>query len=355
MRPVILILSLFQYFKAARNPGLGASLVWVGLVLIFFGPTAVHAASSNVEALPVAPPLYASQEMNAVEALPVAPILHVSRETEALSAEPTLHAQKLLPDGEAIPPRSKEKKPTGEDALDPRLLDDAAPTGDPFADPFSDEVYEEDPFEKKEPDIRPLSDPFEGFNRSMYTFNDTVYEYALRPVAEVYRDYVNEEFRIALRNLYNVFLAPAKFVSCVVQLKFKKAGVVLVRTVINVPLGWGGMLDVAGQEYGIVEVDEDFGQALGYWYVPPGPYVMLPFLGPSTARDTVGTVVDTLLNPLFWLIPNAEVGTPVTAGRAINDTSFIIEDKKALDESAIDPYESVRDFYHQIREKKIRE
>ncbi|MCF8724588.1 phospholipid-binding lipoprotein MlaA [Nitrospina gracilis] len=272
-----------------------------------------------------------------------------------MSEKRTPLAQKLLPDGEAIPPAKKTRKPKGGEPLDPRLLDDDVPAGDPFSDPFGDEVYEEDPFEKKQPDIPPLSDPFEGFNRSMYTFNDTVYEYALRPVAEVYRDYLNEEFRIALRNLYNVFLAPAKFVSCVVQLKFKKAGIVLVRTVMNVPLGWGGMLDVAGQEYGIVDVDEDFGQALGYWYVPPGPYIMLPFLGPSTARDTVGTVVDTLLNPLFWIIPDAVTGAGVTSGKVVNETSFFIDDKKALDESAIDPYESVRDFYHQIREKKIRE
>ncbi|MGP0565015.1 MULTISPECIES: MlaA family lipoprotein [unclassified Nitrospina] len=328
----------------------------MALAALLLGPLPLHASLNKVEALPVAPALSAFQQLNEVESLPLAPPLDASKKVKAWDQERIPHAQKLLPDGEAIPPASKEKEPSGEEeALDPRLLDDAVPTGDPFSDPFGDEVYEEDPFEKKQPDIPPLSDPFEGFNRSVYTFNDTVYEYALRPVAEVYRDYVNEEFRIALRNLYNVFLAPAKFVSCVVQLKFKKAGIVLVRTVMNVPLGWGGMLDVAGQEYGIVEVDEDFSQALGYWYIPSGPYIMLPFLGPSTARDTVGTVVDSVLNPLFWLITSGTVGAGVTSGKVINETSFFIDDKKALDESAIDPYVSVRDFYHQIREKKIRE
>lgn len=286
---------------------------------------------------------------------------------ETLSPAPRRMAQngEPAPSDSQTPPSEKETAPSAEEQLDPRLLDDrvsddpfADPAGggdeDPFADPL-DGVYEEDPFETGEPDIPPLGDPWEGFNRSIYTFNDTVYEYALRPVAEVYRDYIGEEFRIALRNLYNVFSAPATLVSCVVQGKFKKAGTVLLRTTLNLVAGWGGMLDVAGQEYGFEAVDEDFGQALGFYYIPPGPYLMLPFLGPSTVRDTVGLAVDSVLNPLFWLVPSIEVGAGVTTGRMVNETTFIIDDKKALDESAIDPYESVRDFYHQRRELKIRE
>ena len=265
----------------------------------------------------------------------------------------------LAQDGDPAPANAQtpdpENKPaaSGQDKMDPRLLDDSVQE-DPFADP-ADGVFEEDPFEKKEPDIPPLGDPWDGFNRSIYTFNDNVFEYVLRPVGEVYRDYVHEELRIALRNVYNVFRAPAKLVSCVVQGKWKKAGTVLLRTVMNVAFGWGGMLDVAGQEYGFEAVDEDFGQALGFHGTPPGPYLMLPFLGPSTVRDTFGLAVDSVLNPLFWLVPSTEVGAGVTTGRVVNDTSFIIDDKKALDESAIDPYESIRDFYHQSREKKIRE
>ncbi|CAI2718135.1 VacJ family lipoprotein (Modular protein) [Nitrospina watsonii] len=276
-------------------------------------------------------------------------------EIQELGGSLPVLAQTIVPNADETQPSLEEEAPAGEEPIDPRLLDDAAPTDDPFADPFGDAVYEEDPFEKKQPDIPPLSDPFEGFNRSMYTFNDTVYEYGLRPVGEVFRDYVGEEFRIALRNLYNVLLAPAKLVSCIVQGKWKKGGIVLLRTVMNVTFGWGGMLDVAGQEYGIEAVDEDFGQALGFHHIGSGPYIMLPFFGPSTARDTVGLAVDSVLNPLFWLIPNATVGAGVTTGKVVNETSFIIDDKKALDESAIDPYESVRDFYHQIRVRKIRE
>jgi len=97
------------------------------------------------------------------------------------------------------------------------------------------------------------------------------------------------------------------------------------------------------------------GQALGFLDVPSGPYLMLPFLGPSTVRDTVGLAVDSVLNPLFWLVPDTLSGFGVTSGRVVNETTVIIDDKKALDESAIDPYESIRDFYHQSRAKKIRE
>ncbi len=224
----------------------------------------------------------------------------------------------------------------------------------PFIGPdSSDKSFEEDPFAKEEVAIPELSDPIEGFNRTVYSFNDAVYENLLRPVAEVYRDILHEEVRIAIRNLYNNALAPIKLVSSVIQLNPGKTGRVLARTLINTTVGWGGMLDVAGQEYGIKDVNEDFNQALGYHGVGSGPYVVLPFLGPSTARGVVGRVVDSFLSPTIFAAPGFAVGAAMSGSRLVNDSSFHIEDIDQLKKDAIDPYVSMRDFYHQYTEGQI--
>lgn len=163
----------------------------------------------------------------------------------------------------------------------------------PFLGPDPMEAdFEDDPFATKDDEIPVLNDPLEGINRSVYNFNDTVYDNLLKPVAETYSDLVHEEVRIAVRNLFNNALAPVKFVSSVVQLNPEKAGRVVGRTLLNTVFGWGGMLDVAGQEYGIKDVNEDFNQALGYYGVGTGPYIVLPFLDPPLY---VGL-------PVVWLI-----------------------------------------------------
>lgn len=115
------------------------------------------------------------------------------------------------------------------------------------------------------------------------------------------------------------------------------------------------MVDVADGEFDIKPVDEDFGQVLGAYGIPSGPYLVLPLLGPSSVRDGVGRAVDALMNPLFWLVPDFITGAGITSGRIVNETSFFIEDIKALKESAIDPYISIRDFYNQRREILIDE
>lgn len=220
-------------------------------------------------------------------------------------------------------------------------------------DPMESE-FEDDPFATPKEDIPPLDDPIEGFNRSVYKFNDTVYDNLLRPVAETYRDLVHEEVRIAIRNLFNNALAPVKLVSSVVQLDPEKAGRVVGRTLLNTIFGWGGMLDVAGQEYGIKDVNEDFNQALGYHGVGAGPYVVLPFLGPTTLRGVAGRVVDSFLSPTIVAAPGFAVGAALSGSRIVNDTSFRIEDIDALKKDAIDPYVSMRDFYHQYTEGQIK-
>ena len=207
----------------------------------------------------------------------------------------------------------------------------------------------EDPFAGNEKDIPILSDPFEGYNRWMFRVNEAMYDNAVEPFVKGYRDIVHEDLRIGIRNLYNNVLFPVKFLSCVLQLKFKESGRVLARTVINTAFGFGGYADVAGEEYGIDDVNEDFDQALGSLGIPTGPYLVLPFFGPATTRNMVGRTVDTLMSPGALLSASFGQNVIINAEDNVNQISFIIDDKKQLEDSALDEYESVRDFYHQFR------
>ena len=235
--------------------------------------------------------------------------------------------------------------------------DEAVEEEDPFAeggDDISD--LEEDPFADEEKEIVHMSDPFERwYNRPVYAFNDHFYEYLMRPVAQTYKDVLADNIRIMIRNLYDTVSFPGRFVSSLFQLKLDKAGRVIGRVLVNCTLGFMCMVDVAKDEFKIEPVDEDFGQVLGAYGIPSGPYLVLPLLGPSSVRDGVGRAVDALMNPLFWVVPDFITGAGVTAGRMVNETSFFIEDIKAVKESAIDPYISFRDFYNQRRQIVIDE
>jgi phospholipid-binding lipoprotein MlaA len=213
------------------------------------------------------------------------------------------------------------------------------------------EDYEdmEDPFAGTEKDIPILTDPLEGYNRWMFGVNETIYDAVLEPVAKGYRYAVHEHLRIGIKNIFNNALAPVKFVSSLLQLEFKKSGQVLARTLINTTLGIGGIADVAGEEYGIEDVNEDFDQALGYYGIPTGPYVVLPFFGPSTARNIIGRTADALLSPGAMVGASAGANIGIAVEDNVNAASFIVDDKKQLEDSALDEYESVRDFYHQYR------
>ena len=212
------------------------------------------------------------------------------------------------------------------------------------------QTYEEleDPFAPEE-EVPELTDPIEGYNRFMFDFNEGFYDNILEPVARGYREVIAEDFRMAISNVFDNAFAPVKLFSSLLQGDFEKSGRVVARTLINTTVGLGGLLDVAGQEYDIKNVNEDFDQALGYYGVPTGPYVVLPLLGPSTVRNITGRAMDSIMSPSLIFAPDLVAGTAISVGDNINDASFILDDKAQLEDSAIDEYESVRDFYHQYR------
>jgi phospholipid-binding lipoprotein MlaA len=154
--------------------------------------------------------------------------------------------------------------------------------------------------------------------------------------------------RVAIKNVFSNAASPVSIFSSIAQGEVEKSATALGRLLINTTLGLGGIFDVADEFYGIKPVSEDFDHALGSYGVPTGPYLVLPVFGPSTMRHVFGRILDTMANPTTYFAPfvaNVSAG----AGDRVNTFSFDPELKKDLDQSAVDPYESMRYFYYQRR------
>jgi phospholipid-binding lipoprotein MlaA len=147
-----------------------------------------------------------------------------------------------------------------------------------------------------------VEDPWEGFNRSMYHFNAKFDRYVYLPVVGVYEQVLPDSVQNGISNIFNNLKEIPIFVNSVLQGKAKKASVSLGRFVFNTTIGLGGVFDVLGNG-GIPQEDEDFGQTLGVWGVPSGPYLVLPVFGPSGVRDAGGLFADALMtvNPSYGL------------------------------------------------------
>lgn len=213
----------------------------------------------------------------------------------------------------------------------------------------------EDPFEDELPKVKELEDPFEDYNRFMFRVNHSLAEHFFKPVTHGYMKVVPETARVSIKRMFKNASAPVRYVGSLAQKDFKKSARVFDRFLINTTLGLGGMFDVASKVSRLKEpVDEDFGQVLGSYGVPAGPYLVLPVMGPSTVRDSLGKAVDSFLTPTNYVAPFA-AQTGLALGESVNDFSFRMNDLEELEKSTIDPYQSVQDFYNQYREKQIRE
>ena len=205
-------------------------------------------------------------------------------------------------------------------------------------------------------------DPLEGFNRGIFWFNDKFDAYVLEPVARGY-DYITPRpVQTGIGNFFSNLKSPASMVADLVQFKFEDFGTHTARFLINSTIGIAGLLDVA-KEFKLQAPEKDFGLALGYHGVPSGPYLVLPFLGPSNLRDTVGWGVDLVLDPTFYI--GAVTGVDTTTEYLIDGGMKSVEytDKrarllKAVEEAkkmSFDYYLFVQSAYNQRREKRINE
>jgi phospholipid-binding lipoprotein MlaA len=194
-------------------------------------------------------------------------------------------------------------------------------------------------------------DPLEGYNRAMFAFNDKVDQVALKPAAEVYQSILPSFVQTTVGNFFGNLADIPTFFNEVLQGKFKEGLSDFMRVTVNSTLGLGGLLDIAS-EANLPKHAEDFGQTLGRWGVPSGPYVVLPILGPSTVRDTVATPVDFAADPWLRTYPvyMRNTGTVV---RVIDQRSVALNASNLVEEAALDRYEFVRDAYLQRRESRI--
>jgi phospholipid-binding lipoprotein MlaA len=195
-------------------------------------------------------------------------------------------------------------------------------------------------------------DPIEGFNRGVYRLNDAVDRHALRPVAKAYRNGTPWWFQAGVGNFFTNLFYPTTITHQFLQGKFKQGGQDVARFVINTTLGWGGVLDVASGA-GLPIHDEDSGQTLGRWGVPPGPYLVLPLLGPATLRDAPARVADDFTQPFRWYDADAE--RFVSLGMYLVDKRADLLPLDRVIAETYDPYTFVRDAYLQRREYAVRD
>ena len=194
-------------------------------------------------------------------------------------------------------------------------------------------------------------DPLEKMNRGIFWLNEKGDIYLVAPAARVWRWVTPSFVRTAVVNVNRLILMPAIFGNDIFQLKFDKAGEDFLRVVFNASFGLGGLIDVATM-VDIPQNDEDFGQTLGYWGVPHGPYLMLPLFGPATVRDGVGRVVDSGATFYFTLLPIW--GTFIIRGvDLLNLRSRYLEEVDESRRDAFDYYVFMREAYMQNRDAKV--
>lgn len=194
-------------------------------------------------------------------------------------------------------------------------------------------------------------DPLEPFNRGVYRFNEAVDSAVLKPVASTYRDVMPERVRQGIGNFFGNLEDVWSFVNNALQFKGQAAFDSLKRVGVNSVLGWGGVFDVA-TEMDIERHTRDFGHTLGYWGIGPGPYLMLPVLGPSSVRDTVALPVD-WKGDLVAAVPHVPTRNTATVVRGIDTRSGLLKAGNMLEEAALDRYSFMRDAYLQRRRSVI--
>ncbi len=195
------------------------------------------------------------------------------------------------------------------------------------------------------------SDPFESFNRSVFSFNDGLDRAVIKPVATVYRDVTPSPIRSGVTNFFGNLQDAWSVVNNALQGKGEQAGDSLGRVMINTVFGLGGLLDMAG-EANIPKHTEDFGQTLGVWGVPAGPYLVLPALGSSTVRDSAALIVDFQADAVSSL-NNVPARNAVQFTRAVNVRANLLGAGNLLDEAALDKYTFAREIHLQRRRSLI--
>ncbi len=225
---------------------------------------------------------------------------------------------------------------------------DAVSGGD---DEFGDDLFDE--FEDGKQDDSQVADPIYYFNYAMYTVNDRLYFYALKPLALGYKAIVPTPARRGIGNFFHNLLFPVRFVNCLLQGKLHQASDEIGIFFVNSTAGVLGFNQVAQKYLDMHTKKEDLGQTLGTFHITEGFYLVLPVFGPSTLRDTVGRVGDYFITPLNYVEP-WELDAGLGILDTVNRTSFRIGDYEDLKAASLDPYTAIKNAYIQNRRAQVR-
>jgi len=199
----------------------------------------------------------------------------------------------------------------------------------------------------------PEPDPLEGMNRALFGFNEAVDRYAMEPIARAYGFVFPGPVKRAMVRVFTNLNAPVVLVNDVLQLSPRRAGETLGRFVVNSTVGLVGIFDVATR-IGIEGHHADFGQTLGFAGIPTGPYLVLPVVGPSSARDAVGGIVDLAFRPQTYFLGPIDILLLDASGGLATREAYIDELEK-LRASSLDFYVTMRNVYFQRRAEMVRE
>ena len=204
----------------------------------------------------------------------------------------------------------------------------------------------------QQPDVTP--DPLEPINRAVFEFNDKLDRLALKPVAKTYRKVTPSIVRTGINNFFANIGDVSVAANALLQGKFEQGLLDTARVAVNTVIGLGGILDIA-TSMNLERHNEDFGQTLGVWGVPEGPYLLLPFFGPQTVRSTVGLVGDSQIEPL-----NSSQITSSTRGKlvtlnVVNARSRLLAASSILDTASLDPYLFMRENYLNWSRQQVRD
>jgi phospholipid-binding lipoprotein MlaA len=236
---------------------------------------------------------------------------------------------------------------TGKHSAAPAVRASSSPVGEDFANA----------------PVQKTSDPLQRFNRTMFGFNDKLTTFALRPLAHGYAIIVPLKVRDGVTNFFDNVQFPVRFVNCVLQGKLTRSAQEVGKFVINSTAGVGGLFRVSDHVSGLADVPaEDFGQTLGVWGIPPGPYLVIPVLGPSDCRDLVGFAGDYAISPLNWhplgIIHCAYISDALSIAlssvRYVNGLPKAVAAYDQIKSEAVDPYIAIRDGFLSYRAAQIK-
>ena len=194
-------------------------------------------------------------------------------------------------------------------------------------------------------------DPIEPINRGIYSFNNTFDHYLFKPIAKGYDFVLPSPVKAGVSNFFQNAADVQSLVSDALQLKGKKFGDDLGRVMLNSTFGIGGIFDLA-TPMGIERGDEDIGQTLGYWGIGAGPYLVIPFLGPSSLRDAVGRFGDSQINPLSK-VSSVPVRNSLTGLGVVDARVSLFPAEELLNQAALDRYTFLRSAYLQRRQSLV--